>query len=167
MEKIAVGKGSISLWTLITAVGGFLAFIAFFLSMVKISSGGVDWFNITGIDMFSESLDGEKAEDVYKFWRVMPFIAALTGIATVIVCALPLFGIDKPALKLVAMILGIATLALGIIVIAASTGSAGFENVTDDVEFHRQIGAYFILYGGILATAAGFCDWKGVLLSKE
>ena len=158
MEKINTGKGSISMWGIIVALAGAITVLGFFLALTKLTDLGI---GITGWDMLRGLVEGEDASDEYTFWRFIPFITMLVGIATVVMEVLPAVGVDKPALKLVAMILGIVTLVLGIMVLAFSAGTACFEH-GDDLKFHRAIGAYFMLYGGLFASVFGFLDYKGI-----
>ena len=159
MEDITIGKGSVSIWSLVAITGGFVAFISVFLTI----SSPDHLFNLTGIDMLTNKMDGEDAgKHFYTFWRFMPFITALLGLAVMILSALPIFGIDKPGIKMAAFIVGIVTLVFGIFVIACSAGSAGFDFDTAHVKFYREIGAYFALYGGIMAAVFGFLNWKGI-----
>ena len=158
MEKINTGKGSISMWGIIVALAGAITVLGFFLALTKLTDMGI---GITGWDMLRGQIEGEDYSDEYTFWRFIPFITMLVGIATVVMEVLPAVGVDKPALKLVAMILGIVTLVLGIMVLAFSAGTACFEH-GDDLKFHRAIGAYFMLYGGLFASVFGFLDYKGI-----
>ena len=163
MEDIKLGKGSISVWGALVAVGGFLAFLGFFLAITEIHiDGGWGFFSkVTGLDMLRGIVDGEDTTDEYTFWRFMPFIAGLVGLAVVIIKVLPFAIGDKPAFKTVGLGLGIAVVVLAVLVLALSAGSACFEH-TDGLKFYRGIGAFFMLYGGIIAVVGSFLDIKGV-----
>ena len=158
MENINTGKGTISVWGILVALAGAITVLGFFLALTKVPDAGI---GITGWDMLRGQVEGEDYSDEYTFWRFVPFVVMLVGIATIVMEALPAVGVNKPALKLVAMILGIVTLVLGILVLAFSAGSACFEH-GDDIKFHRAIGAYFMLYGGLFASVFGFLDYKGI-----
>ena len=163
MEDIKLGKGSISVWGALVAIGGFLAFLGFFLAITEIHiDGGWGFFSkVTGLDMLRGIVDGEDMTDEYTFWRFMPFIAGLVGLAVVIIKVLPFAIGDKPAFKTVGLGLGIAVVVLAVLVLALSAGSACFEH-TDGLKFYRGIGAFFMLYGGIIAVVGSFLDIKGV-----
>ena len=158
MENINTGKGTVSVWGILVALAGAITVLGFFLALTKIPDAGI---GITGWDMLRGQVEGEDVSDEYTFWRFIPFITMLVGIATIVMEVLPGIGVGKPAFKLVAMILGIVTLVLGILVLAFSSGSACFEH-SDGIKFHRAIGAYFMLYGGIFASVFGFLDYKGI-----
>lgn len=168
MEDIKIGNGSISIWGIVAAVGGLLAFIAFFLAITKFDFDfglKVTTENISGLDMISNKYDGEKAEDMYTFWKVMPLLAMIAGLATLVLAILPIFGVNNSGIKMAFMIVGIVTLVLGILVFAFSAGVAVLDVDSDYEKYytaHRQIGAYFALIGGILAGVCGFLDWKGI-----
>jgi hypothetical protein len=57
------------------------------------------------------------------------------------------------------MVFGIVVLVLSLLIIFCTAGKLGFDGNTDGLKFHRQIGAYLTLYGGIMAAGAGFYDW--------
>ena len=168
MEDIKIGNGSISIWALVAAVGGLLAFIAFFLALSKfyvdvpyIGKVYSDTFN--GIDLISGKWDGHDY-DHFTFWKVMPLLAMLTGLATLVLAILPIFGVNNSGVKMAFMICGILTLVFGLLVFICSAGTAVVDKDwrVDDWKAARQIGAYFFLIGGILAGVCGFLDWKGV-----
>ena len=120
--------------------------------------GGLD-APITGWDFLTSKFNGEHVDDAYTFWRFMPFIAAIAGVGVVVFTALPAFGVGSPSMKVVGMIFGIVVLVLSLLIIFCTAGKLGFEGDTDGFKFHRQIGAYLTLYGGIMAAGAGFYDW--------
>ena len=54
------------------------------------------------------------------------------------------------------MVLGIVTLVLALLTMFCTAGSEGInKDYRDGLKFHRQIGAYYLLYGGILAAVGG------------
>ncbi len=156
MEDFSTGRGALSVWAIIAIVGGFLAIISLWLATTKI--GGLD-APITGWDFLTSKFNGEHVDDAYTFWRFMPFIAAIAGVGVVVFTALPAFGVGSPSMKVVGMIFGIVVLVLSLLIIFCTAGKLGFEGDTDGFKFHRQIGAYLTLYGGIMAAGAGFYDW--------
>ena len=156
MEDFSTGRGSLSVWAIVAIIGGFLAIISLWLATTKI--GGLD-APITGWDFLTSKFNGEHVDDAYTFWRFMPFIAAIAGVGVVVFTALPAFGVGSPSMKVVGMIFGIVVLVLSLLIIFCTAGKLGFEGDTDGFKFHRQIGAYLTLYGGIMAAGAGFYDW--------
>ncbi len=168
MEDIKIGNGSISIWALVAAVGGLLAFIAFFLSITKFGADlgilGKHWTEgISGLDFISNKYDGHKVDDAYTFWKVMPLLAMIAGLATLVLAILPIFGVNSSGVKMAFMICGIVTLVLGLLVFICTAGTAVLDaSDKGDILVKRQIGAYFFLIGGILAGVCGFLDWKGV-----
>ena len=170
MEDIKIGKGSVSIWAIIAAVGGLLAFIALFLAITKwsytVEIFGVEtttWGkSISGLDFLSNKYDGHDVDDAYTFWRLMPLFTALFGLATIVLGILPVFGVNNSGVKIAFMVCGIITLVCGILVFALTGGKAAFDADLDNYKFHRQIGAYFALFGGILAGAGACLDKFGV-----
>lgn len=156
MEDFSTGRGALSVWAIVAIIGGFLAIISLWLATTKI--GGLD-APITGWDFLTSKFNGEHVDDAYTFWRFMPFIAAIAGVGVVVFTALPAFGVGSPSMKVVGMIFGIVVLVLSLLIIFCTAGKLGFEGDTDGFKFHRQIGAYLTLYGGIMAAGAGFYDW--------
>ena len=156
MEDFSTGRGALSVWAIVAIIGGFLAIISLWLATTKI--GGLD-APITGWDFLTSKFNGEHVDDAYTFWRFMPFIAAIAGVGVVVFIALPAFGVGSPSMKVVGMIFGIVVLVLSLLIIFCTAGKLGFEGDTDGFKFHRQIGAYLTLYGGIMAAGAGFYDW--------
>ncbi len=157
MEDVKIGKVSFSFWGCLVAFGGFLAFIGFFLAVMRIDDGGI---SLTGLDLLKGKYQGTDISDDLTFWRYFPFIAAIVAALTVVIEAVVAFG--RTALKPVAFALGVVTLVMAIMVLACSTGSAVIDGNTGDTKFYRMIGAYFILYGGIFAAVCGLLDLKGV-----
>jgi hypothetical protein len=168
MEDIKIGKGSISIWAIIAAVGGLLAFIAFFLSITKFGADlgilGKHWTEgISGLDFISNKYDGHKVEDAYTFWKIMPLLAMIAGLATIILGILPIFGVNSSGVKVAFMVCGIVTLVLALLVFICTAGTAVLDmSDKSDVLVKRQIGAYFFLIGGILACAGAVCDKMGI-----
>lgn len=157
MDDVKIGKGTFSFWGCLTAFGGFLAVIGFYLAIVKVGDYGI---SLTGWEMLKGEYQGVDISDEITFWRYFPFIAAIIGALTIVFEALVAFG--KTGLKPVAFALGVVTLVMAILVLAGTAGSALFEDDFGDTKFYRQIGAYFILYGAIIATVCGFLDFRGV-----
>ncbi len=167
MEDIKIGNGSISIWGIIAAVGGLLAFIAFFLAITKFSFDLVlttyTTDAINGIDFLTNEYDGNKVDDAYTFWKIMPLLTMIFALATVVLAVLPIFGLNNSGIKIAFMVCGIITLVLGILVFACTAGTAVLDvDSTDGITAKRQIGAYFALIGGILAGAGACLDKFGV-----
>ena len=164
MGDIKVGNGSISILSLIACVGALLAFIGFFLAITKFQYDGflgkVYSDTISGMDLIGNKYDGHKVDDMYTFWKVMPLLAMLTGLATLVLGILPIFGVNNSGVKLAFMICGVVTLVLGLLVFIFSAAPAVVDKDwrLDDWKAARQIGAYFFLIGGILAGAGACCD---------
>ncbi len=171
MEDIKIGNGSISIWGIIAAVGGLLAFIGLFLTVAKTTTDlgwlGTSTTNISGLDLLSNKMDGEEV-DSYSFYRFMPLLFALAGLATLVLSILPIFGVSNSGIKIAAMVCGILTLVFGILMLV---GCASYNLYADDlkdaaklveVKTSAQIGAYFGLIGGILACAGACLDKFGV-----
>ena len=161
MEDIKIGKGSISIWAIIAAVGGLLAFIAFFLSITKFGADlgmfGKHWTEgISGLDFISNKYDGNKVDDAYTFWKIMPLLAMIFGLVTLVLGILP-------GVKVAFMVCGIITLVLALLVFICTAGTAVLDTSNKgDILVKRQIGAYFFLIGGILAGAGACLDKFGV-----
>ncbi len=167
MEDIKIGNGSISIWAIVAAVGGLLAFIAFFLAITKFSydlyltTYTTDAMN--GIDFLTNKYDGHEVDDAYTFWKIMPLLTMIFGLVTIVLAILPIFGVNNQGVKIAFMVCGIITLVLGILVFACTAGTAVLDiDSTDGIEAKRQIGAYFALIGGILAGAGACLDKFGV-----
>lgn len=156
MEDFSTGRGTLSVWAIVAIIGGFLAIISLWLATTKI--GGLD-APITGWDFLTSKFNGEHVDDAYTFWRFMPFIAAIAGVGVVVFTVLPAFGVGSPSMKVVGMVFGIVVLVLALLILICTAGKLGFDGNTDGLKFHRQIGAYLTLYGGIMAAGAGFYDW--------
>ena len=168
MEDIKIGKGSISIWAIVAAVGGLLAFIAFFLALSKfyvdypiVGKSYSPAFN--GIDLISGKWDGHEFTH-FTFWKILPLLTMLTGLATLVLGILPIFGVNNSGVKMAFMICGVVTLVLGLLVFIFSAGTAVVDKDwrIDDWKAARQIGAYFFLIGGILAGAGACLDKFGV-----
>ena len=168
MEDIKIGKGSISIWAIVAAVGGLLAFIAFFLSITKFGADlgilGKHWTEgISGLDFISNKYDGNKVDDAYTFWKIMPLLAMIFGLVTLVLGILPIFGVNNPGVKVAFMVCGIITLVLALLVFICTAGTAVLDTSNKgDILVKRQIGAYFFLIGGILAGAGACLDKFGV-----
>ena len=164
MEDIKIGNGSISIWAIVAAVGGLLAFIAFFLNITKFGVDlgilGKSWTDgISGIDFISNKYDGHKVDDAYTFWKVMPLLTMIMGLVTIVLAILPIFGISNPGVKIAFLVCGIITLVFGLLVFIFTAGTAVLDvSDKDPYLVKRQIGAYFALIGGILAGAGACCD---------
>ena len=164
MEDIKIGNGSISIWAIVAAVGGLLAFIAFFLSITKFGVDlgilGKHWTEgISGLDFISNKYDGEKVDDAYTFWKIMPLLAMIAGLATLVLGILPIFGVNNSGVKMAFFICGIVTFVLALLVFICTAGTAVLDaSNKDGILVKRQIGAYFALIGGILAGAGACCD---------
>jgi len=168
MEDIKIGKGSISIWAIIAAVGGLLAFIAFFLALSKFYAdvpfvGKVYTPTYNGIDLISGKWDGHEYTH-FTFWKILPLLTMLTGLATLVLGILPIFGVNNSGVKMAFMICGVVTLVFGLLVFIFSAGTAVVDKDwrADDWKAARQIGAYFFLIGGILAGAGACLDKFGV-----
>ena len=136
-------------------IGGFLAIVSLWLATTKINAD----FTITGWEFLTNEVDGVDAGDTFKFWRFMPFFAAIAGLGVVVFTALPAAGVNNPTFKILGMIFGILLFVLSLLVIFCTAGKPCFDVDTAGMKFHRQIGAYLTLYGGIRAAGGAFFDW--------
>ena len=166
MADIKVGNGSISILSLIACVGALLAFIGLFLAITKWSYT-VDYVigtetiwgkPISGLDFLTNKYDGKTYDDAYTFWKIMPLMTALVGLATIVLGVLPMFGVNAPGVKIAFMVCGIVTFVFALLVFICTAGSAGFDGNTDGYKFHRQVGAYFMLIGGLIAGGCATAD---------
>ena len=165
MGDIKIGKGSISIFSLIACVGALLAFIAFFLSITKFGADtvlfGKQWTDgISGIDFLNNTYDGHKVDDVYTFWKIMPLLTMLTGLATIVLGILPIFGVKNNGIQIAFMVCGILTFVFGLLVFICTAGTAVLDTTADksDILVKRQIGAYFALLGGLIAGGCAVAD---------
>ena len=174
MEDIKIGKGSISIWAIVAAVGGLLAFIAFFLALSKFYVdyplvGKVYTSTYNGIDLISGKWDGNTM-DHYSFWKVMPLLAMLAGLATLVLGILPIFGVNNSGVKMAFMICAIVTFVFALLVFICTAGTAVLNDdvVGKEAIKHtkgiRQIGAYFMLIGGLAAGGCAIAEKCGVKL---
>ena len=175
MGDIKVGNGSISILSLIAMVGALLAFIGFFLAITKFQ---IDWGiyhdtgkAITGLDFLTNKIDGEKVEDTFKFWRFMPFLTMLVALATIVLGLLPMFGVNNSGVKMAFMICAIVTFVFALLVFICTAGTAVLDadgayakEVVEHMKGKRQIGAYFMLIGGIAAAGCAIAEKCGVKL---
>ena len=166
MGDIKVGNGSISILSIIACVGALLAFIGFFLAIQKYSYT-IDVYlvketftsePISGLDFLTNKYDGHKVEDAYTFWKVMPLLTAIMGVATIVLGLLPMFGVKNSGIQIAFMVCGVLTFVFGLLVFICTGGSAVFDGNTDGYKFHRQIGAYFALLGGLIAGGCAVAD---------
>ena len=166
MGDIKVGKGSISILSLIAMVGALLAFIGLFLAITKwsytvdyvIGTETVWGKPISGLDFLTNKYDGHTYDDAYTFWKVMPLLTALMGLATIVLGILPMFGVKNSGIQIAFMVCGIITFVFGLLVFICTAGNAGFDADMDNYKFHRQIGAYFMLIGGLVAGGCAAAD---------
>ena len=121
MEDFQTGRGSISIWAAIAMIGGFLAIVSLWLATTKINAD----FTITGWEFLTNEVDGVDAGDTFKFWRFMPFFAAIAGLGVVVFTALPAVGVNNPTFKILGMIFGILLIAL---MAANDDGKGGDQN---------------------------------------
>ena len=163
MEDIKIGNGSISIWAIVGAVGGLLAFIGLFLAITKFETSYIITTtsdSITGLDFLQNKYDGHKVEDMYTFWKVMPLLAAIMGLVTLVLGILPIFGINNSGVKIAFLVCGIVTFVLALLVFICTAGTAVLDESKEVLEHSkgkRQIGAYFFLIGGILAAGGAAC----------
>ncbi len=155
MEDVKIGKGSISFWGCAAAFGSVLVILGFFLAITKING-----LSLTGWELLRGKSDGTDISKWLTFWRYIPLITMIIGVAAIVFEALPMLG--KDGLKPVAMGLAIASLVLAVLVLACTAGSPGFKDMPHKTEYVRAIGSYFMLYGGIIATVCSVLDLKGV-----
>ena len=157
MGDIKVGNGSISILSLIAMVGALLAFIGFFLAITKFSYGPFESDTINGIDLLKEKMGDADAE--YKFWKVMPLLTMIMGIATIVLGILPMFGVNNSGVKIAFMVCGIITFVFGLLTFICTAGTPVLDTkYASDYKAHRQIGAYFALIGGLIAGGCATAD---------
>ena len=173
MADIKVGNGSISILSLIACVGALLAFIGFFLAITKFQYDGilskVTTETISGLDLISNKYDGHKYDDMYTFWKVMPLLTMLMALATIVLGILPMFGVNNSGVKMAFMICAIITFVFALLVFIFSAGTAVLDMDKDIIKnLHykgiRQVGAYFMLIGGLVAGGCAIADKCGVKL---
>ncbi len=168
MGDIKVGNGSISILSLIAMVGALLAFIGFFLAITKFQ---IDWGiyhdtgkAITGLDFLTNKIDGHEVEDTFKFWRFMPFLTMLVALATIVLGLLPMFGVNNSGVKMAFMICAIITFVFALLVFICTAGTAVLDGDVKNTKGIRQVGAYFMLIGGIAAAGCAIAEKCGVKL---
>ena len=174
MADIKVGNGSISILSLIAMVGALLAFIGFFLAITKFKmtyGGFTDTTDaINGLDFLNNTIDGHKVDDAFKFWKVMPLLTMLVALATIILGILPMFGVNNSGVKMEFMVCAIITFVFALLVFICTAGTAVLNADTVGQEYinHtkgvRQIGAYFMLIGGLAAAGCTIAEKCGVKL---
>ena len=163
MADIKVGNGSISILSLIACVGALLAFIGFFLAITKFQTDG-GWGlkytteAISGIDFLNNTYDGHKVDDAYKFWRFMPLLTMLMALATIVLGILPMFGVNNSGVKMAFMVCAIITFVFALLVFICTAGTAVIDGNTDHTKGIRQVGAYFMLIGGLVAGGCAVAD---------
>ena len=171
MGDIKVGNGSISILSLIAMVGALLAFIGFFLAITKFETsylgitGTTDAIN--GMDFLNNTVDGHKVDDAFKFWKVMPLLTMILALATIVLGILPMFGVNNSGIKMAFMVCAIVTFVFALLVFICTAGTAVLDASKDALENtkgKRQIGAYFMLIGGIAAAGCAIAEKCGVKL---
>ena len=164
MNDIKIGKGSVTIWALLAAIGALLVFISLFLGIfhqeasVWVTLKGP---SISGLDLLTNKVDGHSV-DYLTFWRLMPLFAALLGLATLVLAILPIFGVNNKGTKTAFFVCGIVTLVLGILVMFVTASGAVIDGNTDGIKFVKEVGAYFALIGGLLAALGAALDFFGV-----
>ena len=175
MGDIKVGNGSISILSLIAMVGALLAFIGFFLAITKFETSAYVTYttdSMNGLDFLNNVLDGHKYSDdkIYTFWKVMPLLTMIAALATIVLGILPMFGVNNSGVKMAFMICAIVTFVFALLVFICTAGTAVLN---DDVfgkeaikhtKGVRQIGAYFMLIGGLAAGGCAIAEKCGVKL---
>ena len=169
MGDIKVGNGSISIFGLIACVGALLAFIGFFLAIAKFeTSYGVTYTTeaMNGMDFLNNTYDGHKFTDdkIYTFWKVMPLLTMIMALATIVLGILPLFGVNNSGVKMAFMICAIITFVFALLVFICTSGTAVLNKdefgseIIKHMKGVRQIGAYFMLIGGLAAGGCAVAD---------
>ena len=166
MEDIKIGNGSISIWAIVAAVGGLLAFIAFFLAITKFETSYVVTTtsdSINGIDFLKEKISygGYEGDADFTFWKIMPLLTMIMGLVTIVLAILPIFGVNNSGVKIAFLVCAIITFVFALLVFICTAGTAVLDASKDALEHtkgKRQIGAYFALIGGILAAGGAACD---------
>ena len=165
MNDINIGKGSISIWVIVAAIASLLVFISLFLGIFHTEVSGfgvtVKSGSISGLDLLSNKFDGHSFDD-YTFWKLMPLFAALLGLATLVLAALPIFGVNNKGTKTAFLVCAILTFVFGILVMFVTASGAVIDANTDNVKFVKEVGAYFALIGGLLAALGAALDFFGV-----
>ncbi len=169
MGDIKVGNGSISILSLIAMVGALLAFIGFFLAITKFQTDG-GWGlkytteAISGLDFIGNKYDGHKVDDAYTFWKVMPLLTMIMALATIVLGILPMFGVNNSGVKMAFMICAIVTFVFALLVFICTAGTAVLDGDVKNTKGIRQVGAYFMLIGGLVAGGCTIAEKCGVKL---
>ena len=163
MNDIKIGKGSVTIWALLAAIGALLVFISLFLGIFHTETTVIvlKGSSISGLDLLTNKIDGH-SYDYFTFWRLMPLFAALLGLATLVLAILPIFGVNNKGTKTAFFVCGIVTLVLGILVMFVTASGAVIDGNTDGIKFVKEVGAYFALIGGIVAALGAALDFFGV-----
>lgn len=175
MGDIKVGNGSISILGLIACVGALLAFIGFFLAIAKFETTAVFTYttgSMNGLDFLNNTFDGHKYTDdkIYTFWKIMPLLTMIMALATIVLGILPMFGVNNSGVKMAFMICAIVTFVFALLVFICTAGTAVLNDdvVGKEAIKHtkgiRQIGAYFMLIGGLAAGGCAIAEKCGVKL---
>jgi len=164
MNDIQIGKGSISIWAIIAAIGAIFAFISLFLGIFHEQMTVITTINgpsVSGLDLVSKKIDGHTVDSL-TFWRFMPLFAALLGLATLVLAALPIFGVNNKGTKTAFLVCAVLTFIFGILVMFVTASGAVIDGNTDGIKFVKEVGAYFALIGGLLAALGAALDFFGV-----
>ena len=165
MDDIKIGNASVSIWVIVAMIGALLAFISLFMAIVNYSYtvGPVTTTtaSISGLDFLGNKWDGHDVSGDFTFWRFMPLFAALLGLATLVLAALPIFGAGNSGTKTAFLVCAILTLVFGLLVFFVTASGSVLDGGTSWTA-HKQIGAWFAFLGGLLAGVCAFLDFKGV-----
>ncbi len=165
MNDIKIGKGSVTIWALLAAIGALFVFISLFLGIFHEQTTLITTLNgpsVTGLDLLTNKYDGRTYDDIYTFWKLMPLFAALLGLATLVLAVLPIFGVNNKGTKTAFLVCAVLTFVLGILVMFVTASGAVIDGNTNGIKFVKEVGAYFALIGGIIAALGAALDFFGV-----
>ena len=165
MNDIQIGKGSISIWAILAAIGAIFAIICLFLGIFHTETTlvvTVKGPSVSGLDLLGNKYGSAELRDGYTFWKLMPLFTMILGLATLVLAALPIFGVNSKQTKIAFLVCAVLTLICGILVMFVTASGAVFPDSTSGVKFIEEVGAYFALIGGLVAALGAALDFFGV-----
>lgn len=138
MENLKVGNMEIAIPNLLLMIGGLLMIIMVFLAWVKVTIdlGIVSESEVvSGLDLITGKHDGDKIEDL-SFIAKMPLLMLITGIAALVLGALPMFGVDNNGIKIAGAVVAILAVIFGLLFLIMGASENLFTG--DAKDFYKE-----------------------------
>ena len=176
MENLKVGNMEIAIPNLLLMIGGLLMIIMVFLAWVKVTVDG-GWLGsdsevVSGLDLILGKHDGDTIEDL-SFIAKMPLLMLLTGIAALVLGALPMFGVDNNGIKIAGAVVAILAVIFGLLFLIMGASENLFTGDAKDaykeaikagwVKMSLQFGSIAGFIAAIIAAVGGVLNVLPVL----